>query len=404
MPLKNKLLELGKKYGTPLYVYDADTVEKRYTELCTSIKWPGVKIFYAMKANYNFHILKLLKELGAGIDAVSLGEVILALKAGFNKKDILYTANNISLDEMKKVYALGVIQNIDALSSLEMFGKNFPGGKICVRFNTGIGAGEHDFVITSGEDSKFGIMLRDLDKVIEISKKYNLKVTGLHEHTGSGIGDTEKIFESMEELLDIASIKNFPHLEFIDFGGGFSVPYKPEGKRTDYSLFGDKTVEMFDKFCKNYGRKLNLYFEPGKYITAEAGFLIVRVNTIKHTENLNIAGTDSGFPHLIRPVLYNAYHHIWNLSNPNGKTEKYDIYGNICESGDFFAKERELPGIREGDYLAVLNAGAYCYSMGGVYNLRPMPAEVIIKDGKDFLARRALSYEELAEKIIEESG
>ena len=399
----NMLIELARKYGTPLYVYDGDLIIQRYNELYNFIKWPKLKIFYAMKANYNFAILKLLNENKAYLDTVSPGEVLLALRAGFTPDRILYTANNMTDEEVKYVKSLGVLFNIDSISRLERYGRIFSGDKICLRFNPNVVAGAHKKIQTGGDLTKFGILLKDIEKVKSIVKKFNLKVVGLHEHTGSGISETEKIMQSMRNTLNIAKKENFPDLQFIDFGGGFQVPYKPNDKRIDYRSFGTKISKIFSDFCQEYGRELELYFEPGRYIVAESGYLIVEVNTIKDNNSRLIAGTNSGFPQLIRPVFYDAYHHITNLSNPQGKIKKYDICGNICETGDCFAVQREMPEIREGDLLAIQNAGAYCYSMGGIYNLRAMPAEVLVLKGKGKLVRKRLTNEELINQIIGES-
>jgi diaminopimelate decarboxylase len=397
-----RLLELAKKYGTPLYVYDGDLVEKRYEELYEFFPWPSLKIYYAMKANYNFHILQLLNDMHAYVDAVSLGDVIMAMRAGFESEDILFTANDVTIDEIRKVKERDILVNIEALSTLEKYGEAFEGSDVCIRFNPDVAVGEHRHVVTGGDESKFGILMSDLPKVQEIVDTYNLRVVGLHEHLGSGISDTDKVYESMEKLLHMATRESFPHLKFIDFGGGFKVPYRPDEKRIDYKSFGARVVRLFEDFCRGYSRELELYFEPGKYIVAEAGYLLIEVNTLKHQRNRSIAGTNSGFSQLIRPILYDAYHHILNLSNPGGQAKTYDIYGNICESGDYFARDRTLPEVREGDILALLNAGAYCYSMGSVYNLRPMPAEVIVKKGKDRLSRKGLSSDELVGKIVYE--
>jgi diaminopimelate decarboxylase len=399
---RKRLLKLTEKYGTPLYVYDTDLILKRYEELYEFIKWPKLKIFYAMKANYNFHLLQLLNSVHAYIDAVSLGDVLLAMKAGFEKEDILYTANNVTIDEVKRIEELGIMQNIESLSALEKYGEAFEGGRLCLRFNTDIVAGEHAFVATGGEKSKFGILIHDLSKVKKIVDTYGLKVVGLHEHIGSGIADTEKVFESIKVLLSLATKENFPHLRFIDFGGGFKVPYEPGEKRIDYKAVGEKMTQIFREFCSAYGRELELYFEPGKYIVAESGYLMVQVNTIKQNRNHLIAGTNSGFSQLIRPVFYDAYHHIVNVSNEGGRIKSYDIYGNICESGDFFARNREMEEIREGDILAIMNAGAYCYSMGSVYNLRPMPPEVLVTEKDDRLSHRGLSVDEFIDHLASE--
>ncbi|MHC9542360.1 MAG: diaminopimelate decarboxylase [Vulcanimicrobiota bacterium] len=398
------LLQCAERYGTPLYVYDGDLIRQRYKELFDFIAWPSLRIYYAMKANYNIHILELLHREGARIDAVSIGDVTLAMRAGFRSDDILFTANNVTMDEISEVFRRGILVNIESLSLLEKVGKAFGGGEVCLRFNTDVVAGEHRFVFTGGSESKFGILLEEVAEVKSIAARYGLTVTGLHAHAGSGISDTEKVFQSMRNLLSIATEENFPHLRFIDFGGGFKVPYKPGEKRIDYRSFGAKTVQIFREFCDRYGKSLEMYFEPGKYIVAESGVLLTEVNTLKQNRDHLIAGTNSGFSQLIRPVFYDAYHHILNLSHPEAHMKKYDIYGNICESGDFFAKDREIAEIREGDVLAIMNAGAYCYSMGSVYNLRPMPAEVIVEGGREQLSRRRLSWQEMIETIAAESA
>jgi len=392
--------ELMKKYGSPLFVYDGDMILKRYQDLYEYIKWPKLKIFYAIKANSNPDILRMLKDNGARVDTVSPGEVFLALKLGYTPDRILFTANNMTDEEMRYVKNTGVLMNIDSVSRLQKYGRAFPGSKVCLRFNPDVIAGFDKKVQTGGDLSKFGILLDDLEKVKRIVKQYDLSVVGLHEHSGSGIAEKEQVYMSMKNLLKIAKKEHFPALRFIDFGGGFKVPYSPDEKRIDYNIFGAKITEIFADFCKEYGKDLDMYFEPGKFIVAEAGRLLVEVNTVRNNHGHRIAGTNSGFPHLIRPVLYGAYHHILNLSNPEGNTYQYDVAGNICESGDLFAEQRILPEIREGDILEIQNAGAYCYAMGGNYNLRPMPAEVFIFKGKDRLSTKALSVEELVDRII----
>lgn len=398
------LVDLAKKYGTPLYVYDGNLMARRFKELHHFIKWPKLKILYAMKANYNIAVLKLLKENGAYLDAVSPAEVHLALKLGYSPGQILYTANNITDREMHDVKKTNVLMNIGSLSRLEKYGRVYPGTEVCLRFNPDVVAGAHEYVKTGGELTKFGILLQDVTSVKKIANQYHLKIIGLHEHTGSGIAEAESVYQSMKNLLSIAKSENFPYLCFVDFGGGFKVPYSPDEKRINYEKFGEKIAEIFAGFCQEYGKELEMYFEPGKYIVAEAGSLVVQVNTLKDNRGRLIAGTDSGFPQLIRPVVYGAYHHIQNLSNPGGAVKKYDVTGNICETGDCFAVQRDLPEIREGDFLAIRNSGAYCYSMGGIYNLRPMPAEVLIINGEDHLVTGRLSNEDLAESIINGSN
>ena len=394
--------ELAKTYGTPLYVYDADTVRQRLLELKTALSWRPLKILYAMKANYNPALLQVVREEGAGIDAVSPGDVIMALKTGFAAPDILYTANNITERELHEVHERGVLFNIGALSQLEKYGRAFPGSKVCLRFNPDVIAGENRKVQTGGALTKFGILLEDVRVCAGIAAKYHLQVIGLHEHTGSGISDFELYLQAVRNLLQIAQPELFPDLQFIDFGGGFSVPYRPKKPRIDYTALGVRLSETLEKFCNDYGHRLAVFIEPGKFVAAESGFLLTRVNTIKDNKGRLIAGTDSGFPQLIRPILYDAYHHIVNVTNPAADAQTYDICGNICESGDCFAVDRPLAEVREGDLLAVQNAGAYCYAMGGVYNLRPMPAEVLVDGGKARLVRRRLTNEELVDSILKE--
>ncbi len=387
---------------TPFYIYDTGTILERYRELYSYIDYPVLHLFFALKSNNNPGILKVLLEAGCGLDAVSTAEVKLGLKLGFPREKIIFTANNISQEEMIEVHNTGVLMNIGSLSRLRKFCRAFPGGRVCLRFNPDIRAGEHVKIQTGGDSTKFGILLTDIPEAASICREYNTRVVGLHKHTGSGISDTDLYLKSMENLLSAAVY--FRDLEFVDFGGGFKVPYREDEVPVDYSLFGRAITDLFTEFCKNYGRELALYFEPGKFLVAESGLLVLSVNTVKNNNGRLIAGTDSGFPHLIRPALYNAYHAVRNISNPDGAVAEYDICGNICESGDRFAEQRSVKEIREGDYLVICNAGGYCASMAGTYNLRPVPPELIIRDGHCLTARRGLSSDELVMRILEESN
>ena len=393
--------EITSGYKTPFYLYDGDTMLERYKDLFNYIKYDRLKLFYAMKANHNPALLKLLYKAGGGIDAVSIAEVILAQKIGFPNEKIIYTANNITDDEMHEIHSKGVLMNIGSISRLKKFSSAFPGSDVCLRFNPDVVAGAHAKIQTGGDTSKFGILLDDAAEAALICKKNNIKVVGIHKHTGSGISDSKLYLKSMNNLLGMAQY--FNDLEFVDFGGGFKVPYSENEIHVDYNTFGKAIADLFIGFCQNYGRPLDMYFEPGKFLTAESGYLILKVNTLKNNRGRLIAGTDSGFTHLLRPALYDAWHEIVNLSNPGGKQYNYDICGNICETGDRFAEQRPMAEIREGDYLAILNAGAYCYSMAGVYNLRPIPQELVISEGRCKIARKALTPEELAMRILEES-
>lgn len=400
---RNQLLELAKTYGTPLYVYDADKVVENYRSLYNYIKYDKLQVHYALKANYNIALLKALRDAGAGLDTVSPGEVHLALALGFAPEKIIFTANNLTDAEVDEVQSLNVLFNIGSISRLKKYGKAYPGSRVCVRFNPDVVDGENAATATGGDLAKFGILMQDADKVAAIAREYDLHIVGLHEHTGSGLQHTESVFQSMKNLMSLATGERFPELEFLDFGGGFKVPYKPEEERVDYAAMGAEITELFTGFCKNYGRELAMKFEPGKYIVAESGVMLTTVNTLKFNRTRTIAGCDAGFPQLIRPVFYGAYHRVENLSNPDGGLKVYDVCGNICETGDRFAEQRELPEIREYDVLGIYNAGAYCYSMGGIYNLRSMPAEVVISGGKAALSRKRKSNIDLVSELLDSS-
>ena len=404
MITNQKLLDLAKQYGTPLFVYDAERVRTCYNDLFDFIPCPTLQVHYALKANYNIGLLNVLRDAGAGIDAVSPAEVELALRLGFAKDKIIYTANNMTDAEFEKVHASGVTMNIGSLSRLRKIAKHYPGMKLCLRFNPDVCDGDSVHTMTAGALTKFGILLSDVEEVKSLVKAGNLHVIGLHEHTGSGLQHAESVYTAMQKLMQIATKENFPELEFLDFGGGFKVPYQPGEKRIDYVEMGAKIAGIFADFCKGYGKELVMRFEPGKYLVAESGVLLTEVNTIKHNRERIIAGCNSGFPQLIRPMLYGAYHIIDNLSNPYGAPQLYDVCGNICETGDRFAEQRELPEIREYDILAIRNAGAYCYSMGGIYNLRSMPGEIVIDGGKAVYLRKRLSDTEMIDNILNEGS
>ena len=397
---RERFISLAKQYGTPLFVYDGDMMLERYNDLFRFIPTDALRIHYALKANYNPALLALLRDAGAGIDAVSPAEVELALALGFDKSRIIYTANNMTDAEFDRVMRTGVTVNIGSLSRLKKCAASHPGSRICLRFNPDVCDGDSAMTMTGGDLTKFGILLDSADEAAAVAASGNLHIIGLHEHTGSGLQHAESVLKSMDNLMGIATKTRFPELEFLDFGGGFKVPYREDEPRIDYVDMGRGIADKFAAFCAGYGRKLLMRFEPGKYLSAECGTLVVEVNTIKRNRSRVIAGCNSGFPQLIRPVLYGAYHRISNLSNPDGKPAVYDVCGNICETGDRFAEQRELPEIREYDLLAIGNAGAYCYSMGSVYNLRPMPAEVVLRNGEVADFRPAESDSELVARVL----
>lgn len=388
-----KASTIADEYGTPLYVYNSDRIRKNYNSLIKNIRYWKTEIYYACKANYNLTILKILKDLGSGIDAVSPGEVYLVLKAGFSSTKILFTGNNVTDEEMKFVKEHDVLINIDSLSQLKRYGKNYPNSEISVRINPNVGAGHHPHVITGGPKSKFGIYYSRRDEIKRIASHYNLKIVGLHMHIGSGILKPEPFFLGIESLLNTA--KGFCDLEFIDIGGGLGIPYKPQEKPLDLKKFGQKLSKIFDSYAKTHG-KVALRLEPGRYLVAGSGVLLTRVNTVKKTQHRIFIGTDTGFNHLIRPILYGAHHEIV-VANKAGweKTQKVDVCGNICESGDFFARNRIMPEIDEGDLLAIMDVGAYGFSMSSNYNFRPRPAEVLVSSNKVKIIRRRETVEDM---------
>jgi len=396
---RDLLLNLCNEYGTPLYVYDAGIIERQYKKIANAFATVPLKVKYACKALNNQAILKLMKQLGSGLDAVSIEEVQLGLLAGFAPDDILYTPNGVSFSEIKQAVELGVKINIDNISILEQFGHQY-GSKVpcCIRINPHIMAGGHAHIQTGHIDSKFGISIYQLRHVDRVIKNYNIRVNGLHLHTGSDILDPSVFLRVADLMFETAQA--YPDLEFIDFGSGFKVAYKDNDVVTDIADIGKQVSQRFNDFCKTYGRPLELMFEPGKFLVSECGFLLVQVNVIKQTLSTVFAGVNSGQNHLIRPMFYDAYHHIENISNPDGQPRIYTVVGYICET-DTLGYDRKISEIREGDILAIANAGAYGYTMSNNYNSRLRPAEVLIEGSSARLIRRRETIKDLLRNQVE---
>jgi len=394
-----KLLDVAKKHGTPVYVYDAERIEKQYKRLTKSFKGTRAKFMYACKALTNINVLRLLCNLGSGLDTVSIQEVQLGLKAGFKPEDIIFTPNCVSFEEIEQAVKLKVNVNIDNISILEQFGNKY-GNKypICIRLNPHIMAGGNYNISTGHIDSKFGISIYQMRHVERVVQTTNLDVKGLHMHTGSDILDVDVFLKGVEILLE--NTDKFRDLEFIDLGSGFKVPYKKDDIETDVEDLGKRLTKRFNKFCRNYGRDLELWFEPGKFLVSESGVFLTKVNVIKQTTATVFAGVDTGFNHLIRPMFYNAYHNIINVSNPKGKERIYTVVGNICET-DNFGWDRKISETKEGDILAFCNAGAYGHVMASNYNSRYRPAEVLIHKGKAKLIRKRESFDDLLQNQVE---
>jgi diaminopimelate decarboxylase len=393
------VIGLVEKYGSPVYVYDTARMKAKYMKLSNAFSGIDLKVNYACKALTNINILRFFKTLGTGLDAVSIQEVQIGLKAGFEPKDIIFTPNCVSIEEIEFAVTLGVKINIDNISILEQFGhKHGNTIPVCVRINPHIMGGGNTKISTGHIDSKFGISVYQLPHLLRVIETNKMQVEGIHMHTGSDILDVEVFLKGTEILFDTAL--NFPGLKYIDFGSGFKVPYKPDDYHTDIEALGKKLGKSYNTFCKKYGRKLTLMFEPGKYLVSESGYFFVKVNVVKQTTATVFAGVDSGLNHLIRPMFYDAYHHIINVSKPKAKTRIYTVVGYICET-DTFGWNRKINEISEGDILCFYNAGAYCFSMASNYNSRFRPAEVMIYEGEDFLIRNRETMDDLLRNQIE---
>ncbi|TAH26620.1 MAG: diaminopimelate decarboxylase [Cytophagales bacterium] len=391
--------ELCSTYGTPLYVYNGARIVSQYHRLKEAFIGVNVKIKYAVKALTNQAILKILRQEGAGIDVVSIQELQLGLMAGFSPTDIMFTPNCVAFEEIKAAVMLGVTINIDNLPFLEKFGQeygsNYP---ICIRLNPHIEAGGNVKIMTGHKASKFGISIDQINEVYEIAKKYKLQISGVHVHSGSDFKSADAFIKASEVLFGVA--RNFEDLKFIDFGSGFKVAYKPNDHATDIEELGKKMSQHFQEFCKSYGKELELWFEPGKFLVSESGYLFCRANVVKPTPACTFVGLDTGLNHLIRPMMYGAYHSILNVSQPHAEKENYTIVGYICET-DTFGTDIELSKVKEGDLIGILNAGAYGFSMSSNYNSRFRPAEVLVLDGKHHLIRRRETMEDLLRNQVE---
>jgi diaminopimelate decarboxylase len=395
------LISLTKKYESPLYVYDAEKIISQYNRLIQAFSAVNkLKINYAMKALSNVSILKLFNSLHSGLDTVSVQEVQLGLKAGFPPQSIIFTPNGVSLEEIEQAKDLGVQINIDNLSILEQFGQKYPKTPVCIRLNPHIMAGGNSKISVGHIDSKFGISIHQLPHIHRVLKNTGMLINGVHMHTGSDIYDIDAFLRATEILFDAA--KDFKDLEYIDFGSGFKVPYKEGDNQTDIEELGSKLGKRFNEFTKETGKDLTLMFEPGKFLVSDAGKFLTSVNVVKQTTSTVFASIDSGLNHLIRPMFYDAYHHITNISNPTGKERFYTIVGYICET-DTFGSNRRISEIKEGDILCFNNAGAYSYSMASNYNSRYRPAEVLVYKGKDYLIRERETIEDILHKQVEVS-
>ncbi len=391
--------DIVNEFGTPVYIYDADKIAHQFTTLKSAFSDANIRIKYAAKALTNPAILKVLKNLGSGMDAVSINEARLGLQAGFEASDILFTPNCVDFDEISEGIELGLTINIDNIAILEHFGNKYHSTvPIVIRLNPHIMAGGNNKISTGHVDSKFGISIYQLPHIMKIIKTYDLNVVGLHMHTGSDILDAEVFLQMAEILFSIAS--DFKDLEFIDFGSGFKVGYKEGDVTTNVFDLGIKLSKAFRDFCKDYGRELEMWFEPGKFLVSEAGILVTKTNVVKITPATAFVGVNSGLNHFVRPMMYDAFHDIINISNPNGVQRVYTIVGYICET-DTFGSDRKLNEVREGDLIVMKNAGAYAFAMSSNYNSRTRPPEVLIYEGKAHLIRRREELDDITRTLVD---
>ena len=387
------LTSIANQFGSPVYVYDAEKMESQYNRLTQAFQnVQQLRINYAVKALSNVNILSFMHSLGAGLDTVSIQEVKLGLSAGVPAQMIIFTPNGVSLEEIEEAATLGVQINIDNLSLLEQFGSKHPDVPVCIRINPHVMAGGNANISVGHIDSKFGISIHQLPHIVRIVENTGMRINGIHMHTGSDILDIDVFLHAAEILFTTA--KSFHDLEFLDFGSGFKVPYHPNDIETNIEEMGQKLGERFQLFCKEYGKELTLAFEPGKFLVSEAGYFLTQVNVVKQTTSTVFAQVNSGFNHLIRPMLYGSQHHIENISNPNGRERFYSVVGYICET-DTFANNRRINEISEGDLLCFHNAGAYCFSMASNYNSRFRPAEIFWHQGEAKLIRKAEQFDDL---------
>ncbi|MDG1191611.1 MAG: diaminopimelate decarboxylase [Flavobacteriaceae bacterium] len=397
--MKDSVLKsITAQHNGPIYVYEGAKIQQQYTRLKNAFSGvESLRINYACKALSNISILNLMRSLGSGLDTVSIQEVQLGLKAGFRAEDIIFTPNGVSMEEIEQVATMGVQINIDNLSILEQFGTKHPNIPVCIRINPHVMAGGNSNISVGHIDSKFGISIHQTPHVLRIVENTGMHINGVHMHTGSDILDIEVFLYAAEILFDTAL--KFKDLDFLDFGSGFKVPYRPGDIETNIEELGEKLTERFHRFCETYGKDLELAFEPGKFLVSEAGYFLTKVNAVKQTTSTVFAQVDSGFNHLIRPMLYGSHHEISNISNPKGKERFYTVVGYICET-DTFGSNRKIAEISEGDVLAFKNAGAYCFTMASNYNSRFRPAEVLWYEGEAHLIRKEENFEDLVQNQI----
>lgn len=399
----NDVFELIREYQSPLYIYNEKILRTRCKEMKNLVTYDNFVPHYSIKANSNIHLLKIIREEGLHADVMSPGEIFLAKQSGFTSDELFFIPNNVVTEDMLYAIENKVITSVDSLSQLEMYGKLNPGGCVAIRFNPGVGAGHHEKVVTAGKATKFGVSPEYIEDVKMLLKKYHLRLVGINQHIGSLFMDGDPYIRSTDSILEIA--KNFDDLDFIDLGGGFGIPYHKQDNepRLDMESLGEKLDELMHGFAKEYGKKIQFQVEPGRYIPCECGILVGTVTALKENGGKKYIGTDIGFNVLQRPMVYDSHHdiEIYTMSEKTPNYDDFTVVGNICESGDILARDRRLAMPKEGDILALMDAGAYGYSMSSPYNQRPRPAEILIQsNGMVKSIRKRDSFEDLIRNML----
>ena len=400
----NNVFDLIEQYGSPLYIYNENILRTRCKEMKHLVNYKNFVPHYSIKANTNIHLLKIVREEGLHADVMSPGEIFLALESGFKPEELFFIPNNVVAEDMQYAIDHGIMTSVDCLEQLELYGQLNPGGKVAIRFNPGVGAGHHEKVVTGGKKTKFGVNPEYIPEVKRILETYNLTLVGINQHIGSLFMDGEPYIKSLDSILSIA--KQFDDLEFIDLGGGFGIPYhKQDGEaRLDIKTLGEALEPVLEAFAAEYGKMVQFQIEPGRYIPCESGLLVGTVTATKTNADHDYIGCDIGFNALQRPIMYDSHHdiEIYSKEEKQAPLGPLTVVGNICESGDILAKDRILPTTTIiGDLLAMMDAGAYGYSMASCYNQRFRPAEILIGlDGKVRQIRKRDTFEDLIRNML----
>ena len=399
---QNLLEKIAKKFGTPLYVYSEDRLKKNISRLSNAIRnsFKNHQIYYAVKANSNIHIISILKEAlnDLGCDCSSPGELYAAKESGVDMSDCVYTGNYESIDDLKTAYESGCEINLDDINSLNRLETIGVPEYISFRLNPGKGHGQFKGIMTGGKDSKFGIPKEKITNAYSIAKKIGIKRFGLQCHAGSSTLDIDTFSEITKLVLDCAKeIEKCinQRLEKISIGSGFGIPYKDNETPLDLNILFQKIQNIFyDYYGQNSSDWPTLCIEPGRILVADTGFILTKVTGIKSSYK-NFIGLDAGMETLMRPALYGAFHRVQKIGKESNSTSVYDITGRICENTDRISENYTLPKIEEGDLCAIMDTGAYGYSMSHNFNTRPRPAEILINNENIKLIRKRESIEDL---------